>query len=105
MESRYEVVERGSTLVIVFYKVDENDSRNPDHDPRSQGRCSWNCLSLGGADGEKRPARMAMPWGVAAGIVDMVWAVLAAWVSTCLVIANELARGMRSGDIGPFVVG
>ncbi|ONM58925.1 hypothetical protein ZEAMMB73_Zm00001d021874 [Zea mays] len=43
---------------------------------------------------------MTMPWGLAACIVDMVWAVLAGWVSTCLVIANEVARGMRSGEIG-----
>jgi hypothetical protein len=48
---------------------------------------------------------MTMPWGLAACIVDMVWAVLAGWVSTCLVIANEVARGMRSGEIGPFFVG
>ncbi|CAD6217525.1 unnamed protein product [Miscanthus lutarioriparius] len=68
----------------------------------SQGRCLWNCL-LGG--GWREGARMTMPWGLAACIVDMVWAVLAGWVSTCLVIANEVARGMRSGEIGPFVVG
>ncbi|RLM99593.1 hypothetical protein C2845_PM06G01770 [Panicum miliaceum] len=48
---------------------------------------------------------MTMPWGVAVCIVDMVWAVLAGWVSTCLVVANEVARAMRNGEIGPFVVG
>lgn len=48
---------------------------------------------------------MTIPWGLAAYIVDMVWVVLAGWVSTCLVIANEIARAMRSGEIGPFIVG
>ncbi|XP_047066549.1 uncharacterized protein LOC124674549 [Lolium rigidum] len=48
---------------------------------------------------------MAMPWGLAAHIVDMVWALLAGWVSTCLVVANEIARAMRGGEIGPFIVG
>nr|CAB3464494.1 unnamed protein product [Digitaria exilis] len=46
---------------------------------------------------------MTMPWGVAVCIVDMVWVVLAGWVSTCLVVANEIARAMRNGEIGPFV--
>jgi len=69
-----------------------------------QGRCLWNCL-LGGGWREGARMTMTMPWGLAACIVDMVWAVLAGWVSTCLVIANEVARGMRSGEIGPFVVG
>jgi hypothetical protein len=48
---------------------------------------------------------MTLPWGVAACVVDMVWAVLTGWVSMCLVVANEVARAMRNGDIGPFVVG
>ncbi|KAF7088692.1 hypothetical protein CFC21_091773 [Triticum aestivum] len=48
---------------------------------------------------------MAMPRGLAAYMVDMVWAVLAGWVSACLLVANEIARGMRAGEIGPFVVG
>jgi hypothetical protein len=48
---------------------------------------------------------MTMSWRLVACIVDMVWAVLAGWVSTCLVIANEVARGMRSREISPFVVG
>ena len=48
---------------------------------------------------------MTMSWGLAAHIVDMVWMVLAGWVSTCLVIAGEIARGMRNGEISPFVVG
>jgi hypothetical protein len=26
-------------------------------------------------------------------------------VSTCLVVANEIARAMRAGEIGPFIVG
>ncbi|KAF7019441.1 hypothetical protein CFC21_032617 [Triticum aestivum] len=45
---------------------------------------------------------MTMLWGLAA---YMVWAVLAGWVSACLLVANEIARGMRAGEIGPFVVG
>ncbi|WVZ56198.1 hypothetical protein U9M48_006766 [Paspalum notatum var. saurae] len=39
---------------------------------------------------------MTMPWGVAARIVDMVWAVLAGWVSTCLIIANEVGHRLGS---------
>jgi hypothetical protein len=53
----------------------------------------------------EKSARMTMSWGLAAHIVDMVWMVLAGWVSTCLVIAGEIARGMRNGEISPFVVG
>ena len=48
---------------------------------------------------------MTMPWELVAYRVDMVWAVLAGWVSACLLVANEIARGMRAGEIGPFVVG
>uniref|UniRef100_A0A0E0LII1 Uncharacterized protein n=1 Tax=Oryza punctata TaxID=4537 RepID=A0A0E0LII1_ORYPU len=54
-----------------------------------------------GAEGEGSE-RMTMSWGLTAYIVDMVWMVLAGWVSTCLVIAGEIARGMRNGEISPF---
>jgi hypothetical protein len=53
----------------------------------------------------RRRIRMTLPWGVATCVVDMVWAVLTGWVSMCLVVANEVARAMRNGEIGPFVVG
>uniref|UniRef100_A0A453SEK9 Uncharacterized protein n=1 Tax=Aegilops tauschii subsp. strangulata TaxID=200361 RepID=A0A453SEK9_AEGTS len=48
---------------------------------------------------------MTMPRGLAPYMVDMVWAMLAGWVSACLLVANEIARGMRAGEIVPFVVG
>ncbi|KAM3405663.1 hypothetical protein ACQJBY_008271 [Aegilops geniculata] len=48
---------------------------------------------------------MTMPWGLAAYMVDMLCAALAGWVSACLLVANEIARGMRAGEIGPFIVG
>ncbi|KAM3295560.1 hypothetical protein ACQJBY_038063 [Aegilops geniculata] len=79
------------------------------------GVCGIACLpcncngSGGGVRKAKAPQsskeRMAMPRGLTAYMVDMVWAVLAGWVSACLLVANEIARGMRAGEIGPFVVG
>ncbi|XP_042450857.1 uncharacterized protein LOC122035822 [Zingiber officinale] len=48
---------------------------------------------------------MALPWSLAIYVMHVVWAVLNGWVSTCLMIADEIARGLRSGDIGPLPVG
>ncbi|PUZ36438.1 hypothetical protein GQ55_9G038000 [Panicum hallii var. hallii] len=45
---------------------------------------------------------MSMPWGMAVSVVDMVWALLAAWVSTCLSAATAVARAARTGEIGPL---
>jgi hypothetical protein len=42
---------------------------------------------------------MSLPWPVAVSVVDMVWAVLAAWVSTCLSAATAVARAARTGEI------
>jgi len=40
---------------------------------------------------------MSMPWAMAVSVVDTVWALLAAWVSTCLSAATAVAR---TGEIG-----
>jgi hypothetical protein len=42
---------------------------------------------------------MSLPWAVAVSVIDVVWAVLAAWVSTCLSAATAVARAARTGDI------
>jgi hypothetical protein len=48
---------------------------------------------------------MAMPWGMALWMANMVWVTLIGWVSSCLTVADELASSLRTGDIGPFHVG
>ncbi|XP_058106998.1 uncharacterized protein LOC131250738 [Magnolia sinica] len=48
---------------------------------------------------------MAMPWSLALYMVNMVWMFMSGWISSCLTIANEIARSVRTGDIGPFHVG
>lgn len=46
---------------------------------------------------------MSIPWATTVSVVDMVWAVLAAWVSSCLAAAAAVARSVRTGElIGPF---
>ncbi|EMS68806.1 hypothetical protein TRIUR3_10566 [Triticum urartu] len=67
--------------------------------------CRQRQRSKQGRARESSEERMGMPRGLSAYMVDMVWAVLAGWVSACLLVANEIARGMRAGEIGPFVVG
>ncbi|TVU40011.1 hypothetical protein EJB05_13456, partial [Eragrostis curvula] len=75
------------------------DSSKLEASARHEGRCLSNCL-LGSWRKLRRGTRMMLPWGVAVCVVDMVWAVLTGWVSMCLVVANEVARAMRSGEIG-----
>lgn len=48
---------------------------------------------------------MAMPWNLALYLMRIVWMGLTGWISSCLSFANEIARSLRSGDIGPFHVG
>ncbi|KAB5551715.1 hypothetical protein DKX38_009026 [Salix brachista] len=43
-----------------------------------------------------------MPWSMAIWIANMVWVGLIGLVSTCLIVADELASSLRTGDIGPF---
>ncbi|KAL3569004.1 hypothetical protein D5086_028894 [Populus alba] len=43
---------------------------------------------------------MAMPWGMALWMANMVWVALIGWVSSCLTVADELASSLRTGDIG-----
>ncbi|KAF9679558.1 hypothetical protein SADUNF_Sadunf06G0027300 [Salix dunnii] len=56
-------------------------------------------------EGERERGEMAMPWSMAIWIANMVWVGLIGLVSTCLIVADELASSLRTGDIGPFHVG
>ncbi|OVA01160.1 hypothetical protein BVC80_1809g28 [Macleaya cordata] len=46
-----------------------------------------------------------MTWGMAFWMAKMVWMALCGWVSSCLTVADEIARSIRTGDVGPFHVG
>ncbi|KAL9255365.1 hypothetical protein AKJ16_DCAP20530 [Drosera capensis] len=48
---------------------------------------------------------MAVPWKVSIWIAKMVWLALASWVSSCLIVADDIASSLPSGDIGAFYVG
>lgn len=48
---------------------------------------------------------MAMTWGFTLWMAKMVWIAIKGWVSSCLIVADELASSLRTGDIGPFNVG
>ncbi|XP_062112018.1 uncharacterized protein LOC133823350 [Humulus lupulus] len=48
---------------------------------------------------------MGMPWGMTLWMAKMVWIALSGWVSSCLIVADEIATSFRTGDIGPFHVG
>ncbi|KAG4912913.1 hypothetical protein JHK82_053495 [Glycine max] len=45
---------------------------------------------------------MAMALDAALWIVKMTWIALSGWISSCLIVADEFASSLRSGDIGPF---
>ncbi|KAF4374474.1 hypothetical protein F8388_016025 [Cannabis sativa] len=45
---------------------------------------------------------MAMPWGMTLWMTKMVWLALSGWVSSCLIVADEIATSFRTGDISPF---
>ncbi|PON31589.1 hypothetical protein PanWU01x14_368750 [Parasponia andersonii] len=47
---------------------------------------------------------MAMPWEMTLWMAKMVWIALSGWVSSCLIVADEIASSFRTGDIGPFHV-
>lgn len=42
---------------------------------------------------------MSMPWAVTISVVDVVWEVLAVWVTSCLAAATAVARAFRGGEI------
>ncbi|KAM0947834.1 hypothetical protein DsansV1_C07g0071801 [Dioscorea sansibarensis] len=48
---------------------------------------------------------MAMQWNLALYFMRMVWMVLNGWVSACLIVADEIARAFRAGDVGPLPLG
>ncbi|XP_074320583.1 uncharacterized protein LOC141657304 [Silene latifolia] len=45
---------------------------------------------------------MAMPWSVTLWMSEMVWLALIGWVSSCFIIADEIANSLRSADIAVF---
>ncbi|KAI0504375.1 hypothetical protein KFK09_015327 [Dendrobium nobile] len=53
----------------------------------------------------KEEMAMAMPLSLATYIVNMVWGLLDGWISSCVIVADEIARALRTGDIGPFPIG
>ncbi|CAI0625403.1 unnamed protein product [Linum tenue] len=48
---------------------------------------------------------MAMQWSSTLFVLQMVWLALVGWVSSCLNVADEVAHSLRTGDIGPFIIG
>lgn len=48
---------------------------------------------------------MAMALNAAFYIAKMTWIALSGWITSCLIVADEFASSLRSGDIGPFHVG
>ncbi|XP_006492517.2 uncharacterized protein LOC102610363 [Citrus sinensis] len=48
---------------------------------------------------------MAVTCGFILWMAKMVWIAIKGWVSSCLIVADELASSLRTGDIGPLNVG
>ncbi|XP_078436179.1 uncharacterized protein LOC144706957 [Wolffia australiana] len=48
---------------------------------------------------------MAMPWKLAVHVAELVWIVLQGWMSSCLLVAEEIALALYNGEIRPFHVG
>ncbi|XP_020099835.1 uncharacterized protein LOC109718187 isoform X1 [Ananas comosus] len=73
------------------------------------GWCLWNCLIGGAVFGRSRREReqeeMAMPWGLAVYIMNMVWVALDGWISSCVMVADEIAHALRTGDVSSFPIG
>ncbi|KAF4402529.1 hypothetical protein G4B88_012314 [Cannabis sativa] len=42
---------------------------------------------------------MAMPWGMTLWMTKMVWLALSGWVSSCLIVADEIATSFRTDYI------
>ncbi|KAF4370757.1 hypothetical protein F8388_025136 [Cannabis sativa] len=42
---------------------------------------------------------MAMPWGMTLWMTKMVWLALSGWVSSCLIVADEIATSFRTDDL------
>lgn len=54
---------------------------------------------------KKSRREMAVTCGFILWMVRMVWIAIKGWVSSCLIVADELASSLRTGDIGPLNVG
>ncbi|XP_068660558.1 uncharacterized protein [Aristolochia californica] len=48
---------------------------------------------------------MVLPWSYAFYVMKVVWIIMNGWVSSCLIVADEIARSIRTGEIGPFHIG
>ncbi|XP_026426772.1 uncharacterized protein LOC113322827 [Papaver somniferum] len=48
---------------------------------------------------------MLVTWEMLVRMGRMIWLGLCYWISSCLTVADEIARSIRSGDIGPFHAG
>ncbi|XP_012857460.1 PREDICTED: uncharacterized protein LOC105976744 [Erythranthe guttata] len=48
---------------------------------------------------------MAVGWSMTVWVGRMIWMALSTWVVSCLIVADEIAGSIRTGDIGPFGVG
>lgn len=48
---------------------------------------------------------MAVCWSLTLWLSEMMWVGLKSWIVSCLIVANQIALSIRSGDIGPFNVG
>ncbi|KAF8395657.1 hypothetical protein HHK36_019607 [Tetracentron sinense] len=46
---------------------------------------------------------MAMPWNMALWMVKMVWMALSGLVSSCLMVADDIAGSLRTGDVECFI--
>lgn len=65
----------------------------------------WGITSIDFFWGEISEFGMAMRWSLAIYFMGMVWMALNGWVSACLIVADEIARSFRAGDVGPLHLG
>lgn len=54
---------------------------------------------------EVEESEMVMPLEMAVWTGQMVWMALSGWITSCLIVADEIAVSLRTGDIGAFHVG
>ena len=53
---------------------------------------------------ERGKQTMAVPWGSTLWMAKMVWLALCGWITSCLIVADEIASSFQTGDMGPFHV-
>ncbi|KAL6657431.1 hypothetical protein ACP70R_005211 [Stipagrostis hirtigluma subsp. patula] len=42
---------------------------------------------------------LMVPWRIEVYLAEMVWEMLGGWLSSCIAVADDVARALRSGDI------